>query len=255
MLHHGDGVEMMKDKKLVLPGSIDLFIPDPPYGKFDRDQDRPIPFTPMWEAMRQAGHERSAYLFFSAQPFTSDLTQSNRDEWRDEWTWEKAAPTGGQRAKIKPMRCTETIQVFYDKRPIYNPQMWLGKQRKVKQDRSKRKNRNSNKETGITDYNTNIRYPRNALYCPSDKQFNNLHPTQKPLGLVEYFILTYSNPGSWVCDFTAGSFTTAMACWIHGRNFIGAETDLEMFQIGQKRMERKAESLLHRVSHRWELAA
>lgn len=137
------------------------------------------------------------------------------------------------------MRSHEDILIFYKQLPIYNPQKTQGHERKVSSASSKK---NCVKpecygEHGLTSYDSTERYPRSVLKFSTDKQKSTLHPTQKPVALMEYLIKTYTNEGELVLDFTMGSGTTGVACKNLGRDFIGIELDDKYFEIAKKRIE------------------
>ena len=145
-----------------------------------------------------------------------------------EWIWEKTAATGHLNAKKMPMKAHENILVFYKKPPVYNPQKTTGHERKVSKAEHKENCKESevyNKGQKATTYDSTERYPRSVQLMASDKQKSNLHPTQKPLALCEYFIKTYSNEGDLVLDNCAGSGTTAEAARNLKRDYIVIEKE------------------------------
>ena len=140
------------------------------------------------------------------------------------------------------MRAHENICVFYKKQPTYNFQKTFGHKRKVslavhKQNTEKNQTEIYNKADKFSDYDTTERYPRSVLLFKSDKQKCSLHPTQKPVALIEYLIKTYTNEGELVLDNAMGSGTTGIACLNTNRRFIGIEKDDKYFEIASNRIK------------------
>lgn len=212
--------------------------------------DSIISFEPLWKEYERITKDNAAIILFGNGMFTADLMQSNRKLWRYNLIWQKTQPTGFLNAKKMPLRAHEDICVFYKTLPIYNPQMTTGHVRKV----SKAEHKVNSKKTtdygehGLTTYDSTERYPRSVLTFSKDVQKSALHPTQKPVALIEYLIRTYTNPGELVLDSCAGSMTLAVAAMNTGRNYICIEKDLEIFEIGKKRVEDHYERLSKCVS-------
>lgn len=212
--------------------------------------DSIIPFEPLWKEYERITKDNAAIILFGNGMFTADLMQSNRKLWRYNLIWQKTQPTGFLNAKKMPLRAHEDICVFYKTLPIYNPQMTTGHVRKV----SKAEHKVNSKKTtdygehGLTTYDSTERYPRSVLTFSKDVQKSALHPTQKPIALIEYLIKTYTNPGELVLDSCAGSMTLAVAAMNTGRNYICIEKDPEIFEIGKKRVEDYYERLSKCVS-------
>jgi len=161
---------------------------------------------------------------------------SNAKIFRYEWIWDKPHGTGFLNSKKQPIRASEIISVFYKKQPLYIPQMTTGHTRK----KSIKKIDNTEvygTQKGEHSYDSTERYPRNIIRFSSDKQKSSLHPTQKPVALLEYLIKTYTNEGETVLDFTMGSGSTGVACVNTGRKFIGCELDKGYFDIAEKRID------------------
>jgi site-specific DNA-methyltransferase (adenine-specific) len=218
---------------LIPNGSVDLILADPPYGTTACKWDAVIPFEPMWTHLRRVLKPNGAAVLFSAQPFTSALVMSNIKEFKYEWIWRKEAGTGFLNAKKQPLRDVEYGAVFYRDQPTYNPQMRTGfKPYKTTQGGE---TENYNKSGIVTTESDGSRYPLSTIEFQRDK--NKVHPTQKPVALMEYLIRTYTNEGDTVLDFTMGSGTTGVACMNTGRHFIGIEQDEGYFKIAQKRIE------------------
>ena len=201
--------------------------------------DSIISFEPLWNEYERITKDNAAIILFGNGMFTADLMQSNRKLWRYNLIWHKTQPTSFLNAKKMPLRAHEDICVFYKKLPTYNPQMTTGHVRKV----SKAEHKVNSKMTtdygeyGLTTYDSTERYPRSVLTFSKDIQKSALHPTQKPVALIEYLIKTYTNPGDLILDSCAGSMTLAVAAMNTGRKYICIEKDPEIFEIGKKRVE------------------
>jgi site-specific DNA-methyltransferase (adenine-specific) len=231
-LMHGDCLEMMKE---IPDGSVDMVLTDPPYGATACKWDLVIPPEPMWEQLKRIIKPNGAVVMTASQPFTSILTCSNLTMFRYDWVFDKPAGTGFFNAKKMPLRSHESVLVFYNKLPTYNPQMTKGHKRKT----SKKKVVKSEcygKDISLPSYDSTERYPRSIQKFSSDKRTVNLHPTQKPAALMEYLIKTYTNEGETVLDFTMGSGTTGVACVNTSRDFIGIELDDHYFNVASKRI-------------------
>lgn len=251
VLHQGDCLEIMP----TLPaGSIDLILCDLPYGTTQCAWDSAIPFSPLWEQYIQLIKENGVIVLSSAQPFTSSLIASNLTMFKYEWIWEKSRATGHLNAKKMPMRAHENICVFYKKSPTYNPIKTTGHNRKVTSASSRAAcvNRSNKKDSALygkerienaTGYDSTERFPRSVLNFPSGKMNQLLHPTQKPVALMEYLIRTYTNEGDTVLDNCMGSGTTGVACVNTKRDFIGIEQESKYFDIAKTRIESAEQDL------------
>lgn len=232
---HGDCLERMKE---IPSGSVDMALADPPYGTTACKWDSIIPLEPMWEQLKRIIKPNGAIVMTASQPFTSFLLCSNLPMFKESLVWEKTTATGHLNAKKKFMRAHEDILVFYSKPPTYNPQMSHGHERKtaLRVDRSQKLSDCYGVQKGETSYDSTSRYPRSVIKTSTDKQKSKLHPTQKPVALMEYLIKTYTNEGEIVMDFTCGSGTTGVACANTGRKFIGIELDADFFQVSLSRV-------------------
>ena len=233
-LMQGDCLERMKE---IPSGSVDMVLTDPPYATTRNKWDFIIPIEPMWEQLKRIIKPNSAIVLTAQTPFDKVLGASNIGMLRYEWIWEKTHPTGHLNAKRSPMKAHENILVFYGCQPTYNPQMTSGHKRKTATKRFDESPVYGRQEFSPIAYDSTERYPRSVLTFASDKQSSNLHPTQKPVALMEYLIKTYTNEGETVLDFTCGSGTTGVACANTGRKFIGIELDLNYFNIALDRIE------------------
>ena len=215
--------------------SIDLIIADPPYGITNCEWDKVIPFEPMWKELHRVAKVTAAILIFGVEPFSSRLRLSNKDYYRYDWVWVKTYVTGFLNANRQPLRAHEFISVFYRKQPTYNPQKTSGHIRKVCSRNSANSNLYGKAEKAVK-YDSTERYPRSVLVFPSDKHTNALHPTQKPIELLQYLVKTFSNPGDTVLDFTMGSGSTGAAALMLDRDFVGIEQDYHFFKTAEKRL-------------------
>ena len=231
-LYHGDCLQILKDIK---ENSVDLLLVDLPYGTTACKWDSVIPLDKLWEQYNRICKENSAMVFTAAQPFTTMLASSNIENFRYEWIWQKPQGTNPMSAKIMPLKSHENILVFYRKKPTYNPQMWKSTPYSgFKSDTAKIGEVYNKAQSKHRDNPEGTRYPKTIL---SFKQEKGLHPTQKPVELMEYLIKTYSNHDDTVLDNCMGSGTTGVACVNTGRNFIGIEMDNKYFDIAKTRIE------------------
>lgn len=210
----------------------DIIITDMPYGTTAARWDTPIDLERFWD--RAEYYCGGRVLAFAQTPFDKVLGFSNLDNLRYELIWEKTSATGHLNAKKCPMKAHENILVFGS--VPYYPQMSHGHVRKT----ARKKGDGSvlygkQKMEGLI-YDSTSRYPRSVIKFASDKQRSKLHPTQKPLALMEYLVLTYTKPGDIVLDPFMGSGTTGLACLKHGRGFIGVEKDADYFQTATQRL-------------------
>lgn len=233
-LLHGDCLERMKE---IPDGSVDLVLVDLPYGTTQNKWDSVIDLEAMWLELARICHSRTPKVMFAQTPFDKVLGCSNLKELKYEWVWEKTTATGHLNAKKMPMKAHENILVFYDKLPTYNPQKTSG--HKPANSYTKHQDDGSNygkTKVGVSGGGQTDRYPRSVQVFKTDKQQVSLHPTQKPVALLEYLINTYSNEGDTVLDFTMGSGSTGVACLNTNRKFIGIEMDEGYFNIAKDRI-------------------
>ncbi|WP_330648282.1 site-specific DNA-methyltransferase [Enterocloster bolteae] len=235
-LLQGDCLELMSE---IESHSIDLICTDLPYGQTSRNAwDMVIPFEPLWEQYERIIKDNGAIVLFANGMFTAELMMSNRKLWRYNLIWQKTQPTGFYNAKKMPLRSHEDICVFYKKPPTYNPQKTTGHLRKV----SKAEHKVNCKQSldygvgGLTTYDSTERYPKSVWTFAKDIQKSSLHPTQKPVALIEKIIKTYTNPGDTVLDSCAGVMTTAVAAINTGRECICIEKDRNIYGTGVKRV-------------------
>ena len=235
-LYRGDCLEVM-DRMIAEGVKVDAIITDPPYGTTACKWDSVIDFNLMWEQLNRIIKPNGAIVLFGSEPFSSALRMSNIKNYKYDWVYVKSQAQNFLNAKKQPLRNNECISVFYKKQCIYNPQKTEGKAYTVK-DGKKSESISADKNVtngGFITVNNGDRYPLSVMNKHS--QENGLHPTQKPVALMEYLIKTYTNEGETVLDFTMGSGTTGVACKNLGRDFIGIEMDDKYFDIAKKRIE------------------
>ena len=235
-LYKGDCLQIMDD--LISKGIVvDAIICDPPYGTTACKWDSIIPFKDMWLRLNKLIKPNGAIVLFGSEPFSSLLRISNIKNYKYDWIWEKSISNGGAMAKKRPLSRHENISVFYSKQPIYNPQMEVGKPYHFKRKGIKQKEGSIYAGFERTESKTDgERYPQKIIKVASVGTKITVHPTQKPVALMEYLIKTYTNEGELVLDFTMGSGTTGVACKNLNRNFIGIEMDNKYFDIAKDRI-------------------
>lgn len=236
-LYQGDCLEVMKT--LITMGvKVDAIITDLPYGTTACKWDSVIPFDKMWDCINNLKRSKETpVILFGTQPFSSHLVLSNSKEYKYSWYWQKDRASGHLNAKKQPMRDIEDILVFYEKQCLYNPQMTEGNPShsigRVKGE-SSCKNNNNYGNFGRVEREGTLKYPKQLLKF--QRPHPPIHPTQKPVELLEYLIKTYTNEGDTVLDFTMGSGTTGVACKKLNRKFIGIELDEKYFNIAKERI-------------------
>lgn len=228
-LMQGDCLELMKN---ISDKSVDMILCDLPYGTTKNKWDSVIPFEPLWEQYNRVIKDNGAIVLFSQMPFTVDLVASNYKDFRYEWIWEKLTASGHLNANRMPMKKHENILAFYKKLPTYNPQFTEGKPYVATY--STHSSNYGKQKDNITTINDGKRYPVDIIKFNNDR---GLHPTQKPVELLEYLIKTYTNEGETVLDNCMGSGSTGVACVNTNRNFIGIELDKGYFEIAKSRIE------------------
>ena len=243
IIKQGDCLELMKD---IPDESIDMILCDLPYGTSACKWDSVIPFEPLWKQYERIIKDNGAIVLFGAEPFSSLLRISNIDLYKYDWKWEKPSGANFLNFKYQPAKVHEDIMVFgkmatsYSKKGnmTYHPQMEIGEPYKQKSGKQKEDYGNSTVRTPISQVitkNDGTRYPRSIQKFKLDK--DKLHPTQKPVALLEYLIKTYTNEGDMVLDNCMGSGSTGVACINTNRNFIGFELDEKYFDIAKDRLE------------------
>ena len=240
-LYNGDCLDVMA----TLPSaSVDLILCDLPYGTTACSWDAVIPFEPLWAQYRRIATPNAAIVLTASQPFTTALIGSNVKQYRYNWYWKKPVGSGFQNAKKQPLRMLEDVCVFYASPPIYNPQgltrINVTKVNKINAAKSVvggTEGAGGLRTAGNTWVQEFTNYPKNILEFPVPTA-GKVHPTQKPVALMEYLIRTYTNPGDVVLDNCMGSGTTGVAAIQSGRRFIGIERDPDYFAIAKGRVLR-----------------
>lgn len=233
----GDCMELMSK---IPDNSIDLVLCDLPYGTTKCNWDIVIPFESLWKEYNRVCKENAPILLFGQEPFSSLLRISNLKMYKYDWYWEKERLTNIAQVKKRAGKIIETISVFYRKQPTYNPQMiaYTGKPRTNKVKNGKLGVLVDQQGKPVHEYtDSGLRYPTQLLKFQRDCLTCNLHPTQKPVALLEYLIKTYTNVGDTVLDNCMGSGSTGVAAINLERNFVGIELDETYFEIAKKRIE------------------
>ena len=231
-LMQGDCLEAMQ---AIPDGSVDMVLTDPPYGTTQCKWDSVIPFEPMWEQLKRVTKKNGAIVMTASQPFTSALVMSNVEMFKDCLVWKKNVASNFLNANKMHLKRHEDVCVFYRSPPHYNKQLGLGIPY-------------TNKRSGADDSGscygsvgkrtpTENKGGRNPISVLEFDREVGLHPTQKPVALMEYLINTYTNEGETVLDFTMGSGTTGVAAKNLNRKFIGIELDETYFSIAQERID------------------
>ena len=243
-LRCGDCLELMKD---IPNGSIDLILTDPPYGTTSCRWDTIIPFEPMWEQLKRIIKPNGAICLFGSEPFSSALRMSNIKDYRYDWYWQKDKGSNFLFGNKQPMKVIENVSVFYKKQPTYHSQKTINPNGTSKRHLYYEKGKNTNRSKEIMknmpdkpkmgkNYEPDKLLAKQIIYFAREQR-NKLHPTQKPVTLLEYLIKTYTDEGQTVLDFAFGSCSCGEACVNLDREFIGFELDKEYFEIGKQRVE------------------
>jgi site-specific DNA-methyltransferase (adenine-specific) len=233
-LYQGDCLEILP---LLEDESVDLVLTDPPYGTTQCNWDSVIPLEPMWKQLKQVIKPNGAIVMTASQPFTTTMIASNMKMFKYCWVWDKKKPSTGLHAKIMPLRKTEDVIVFGKSKVNYYPQMV---ESKIRTDKPRVANNGEvfgGKEVLRQHSNNGMMYPKNIIEITNANQNGRVHPTQKPVALMNYLIRTYTEKGNLVLDFTIGSGTTAVACEELGRKWIGIELSKDYCEIAKKRLE------------------
>jgi len=233
-LYHGKCETLMND---IPENSIDLILCDLPYGFTHCEWDVKIPFDILWRQYNRVKKINTLIVLFSNQPFTTELINSNKKQFRYNWYWIKNVPTGFCFAKVQPMRRVEDICVFYERAPIFNqPYKREYSRKRLRKDtggvyKSKTLNNKYFQET--SGYLDNVL----DFDCDMAGGQGKYHPTQKPVNILEFLIRVYTKLGDIVLDNTMGSGSTGVAAVNTGRGFIGIEKEKNYFDIAEKRIK------------------
>jgi len=237
-LLHGNCLELMKS---IPDGSIDAIITDPPYGTTACKWDSVIPFEPMWAELKRIIKPNGAIVLFGSEPFSSHLRLSNIKQYKYDWIWHKSKCGSAFTSKYRPQQKHETISIFGKNKINYYPQMQNGKpyyrKRKDNKNNLKPNNHNLGVNSESETINNGERYPETVIFFQQKwRRQDQVHPTQKPVNLIEYLVKTYTLENQTVLDFTMGSGTTGVACKNLNRNFIGIELNEGYFNIAKERI-------------------
>ena len=222
----------LEGMKQIPDGTIDAVICDLPYGTTRNQWDSVIPLDQLWTEYRRITKPNAAIVLFGQQPFTSALLMSNPQNFRYEWIWQKSRATGHLNAKKMPMKIHENVLILYDTLPTYKPRFTKGEPYVSHCDGN---STNYGYQAGAVIVNEGIRYPQDILNFTSE--MDTIHPTQKPVDLLRYLVLTYTNEGDTVLDNCMGSGTTAIACIKEKRHFIGFELNKDYYDKAVRRIK------------------
>lgn len=244
-LYQGDCLEIMPQ----LDMKFDCCITDLPYGTTHNKWDSIVPFEPMWKELKRLVKDNGAICLFGSEPFSSALRMSNIPMFKYDWTWDKKIPSGMNYCKFRPMQQTENISVFGKGTINYHPQM-IKREKPIKETTGSKKTTNQIMPTfkymggKVYEYKN----PINLIeFQRVPNASGTLHPTQKPISLIEYFIRTYTNEGEIVLDFTSGSGTTGVACMETNRKCVLIEKEEKYCEITIKRLQDKEKEMAERL--------
>ena len=232
-LMQGDCLERMKE---IPDGSVDAIICDPPYGTTSCKWDSVIDLPLMWEQLKRVIKPNGAIVITSSQPFTTTLISSNLPMFKYIWVWDKKIPSGMSYARYQPMRQHEDVVVFCDGKTTYNAQKTL-RDKPIKGGGMSKGETTNNQNLKALKKTYTHKNPTTIISFDKVRR-GSVHPTQKPVALMEYLIKTYTNEGETVLDFTAGSFSTGVACVNLNRKGIMIEQDPHYFETGSERVKR-----------------
>ena len=224
---------------LIADKSVDMILCDLPYGTTQNKWDVIIPLDILWMQYERIIKDDGMICLTSAEPFTSTLITSNKKLFKYDLVWDKKLSSGFLNAKRMPLRRHEQVICFYKKLPLYNPKMTVrGNIRKkgITTETGKHTSNYGKFENSVVE--NNEYYPTSIIEVSNANRKDKIHPTEKPVELMEYLIKTYTNEGETVLDNCMGSGTTGVACKKTGRHFIGIEKDEKYFEIAKNRIEK-----------------
>ena len=239
---HGDCLELMKS---IPDNSINLVLTDPPYGTTACKWDTVIDFELMWTQLKRITKDNGAICLFGNEPFSSSLIMSNVKCFKYRWTWDKKIPSGMSYARYRPMQQTEDIQIFTSngEKTFYFPQKTkrdkpISHGSKSREFSGKVLSKTAPMSSGSKRLKSGVyEYKNPVTHIVFDKiRRGSVHPTQKPVPLLEYLIKTYTLENETVLDFTMGSGSSGVAAINLGRKFIGIELDDNYFKIAEDRI-------------------
>lgn len=239
-LWNGDCLELMSQ---IPSESIDMIFADLPYGTTNCDWDIKISFEKLWQHWNRIAKENAAIILTGQQPFTTDIINSNRKNFRYEIIWEKTQKLGFLDANRKPLRAHENIIVFYKKLPTYNPQFISAEKKRSPSKPADNRYEGYGAAAGKIWTDNGKRFPHSVIKISSwnGSIFGNTdkatkHPTQKPVELLDWLIKTYTNEGDTVLDCVMGSGTTGVSCKKNNRHFIGIEKEKTFYDVAVSRV-------------------
>ena len=230
-LIHGDCLIEMQN---IADKSVDMILADPPYGTTACKWDSVIPFEPMWEQLKRIIKTNGAICLFGSEPFSSALRMSNIKWYKYDWVWNKKIPSGMSYARFQPMRQTENISVFCKNKTVYYPQ-FIKRDKVIKGGGMSKGETTNNYKLKALKKTYEYKNPINILVFDKIRK-GSVHPTQKPVALLEYLIKTYTQENETVLDFCSGSASTAIACLNTNRKGIMIEKAEHYFNVGKKRV-------------------
>lgn len=241
-LHNGDCLELMKD---IPDKSVDMILCDLPYGTTQNKWDSIIPYDKLWEQYNRIIKNNGCIALFCDGMFMAELMMSNKKMWKYNLVWDKVLTSGFLNANRMPLRSHEEIAIFYEKQPTYNPQKTKGKPNHSKGTPKECQNNNygeydfvdNTKELG------DMKHPKSIITIQKPHPSKMIHPTQKPVELLEWLINTYTNENDTVLDNCMGSGSTGVACLNTNRNFIGIELDENYFNIAEERIGQREQDI------------
>lgn len=236
-LYNGDCYELLK---LIPNNSVDMILTDPPYGQTPLEWDKSIDLNALWYHIKGICKPNACICIFAQEPFASHLRLSNLSWYKYDWYWKKERPTNIFQVKRRPAKYVENICVFYKELPIYNQEKVVHEGKKVSNSVNgfMTKTVSSNELKPVEYVDDGTRYQCEILKFNRDVRKENLHPTQKPVALLEYLIKTYTIKDQVVLDMFMGSGSTGVACVKQQRRFIGIEMDNNYFNIASSRIEK-----------------
>lgn len=241
-LFNGDCLEIM-DQLISESIKVDAIITDPPYGTTNCKWDSMIPLDKMWERIENIVKKDSPIILFGTEPFSSLLRISNLKRYKYDWIWHKSKCGSAFTSKYRPQQKHENISVFGNGKINYYPQMRNGEpyyRKKHANNGERPNNHNLGVVSDSITYNDGFRYPETVIYFQQKwRRQDQIHPTQKPVELLEYLIRTYTKENEIILDFTMGSGTTGIACKNLNRDFIGIEIDENYFKIAKNRINER----------------
>jgi len=255
-LYHGDCLEIMQ--QLIEDGvKVDLILTDIPYGTTACKWDTVIPLEEMWSCIDKLSYDNTPCLLFGTEPFSSYLRMSHIKQYRYDWIWHKNTSGSFATARKMPMKYHEIISVFYRKLPLYNPQFQEysdSMKKRFKQGEMTNRSAQLQNSTNLIHGGLSLepspfdfergKYPESVQFFKGVPIANGkrVHPTQKPVALLEYLIKTYTNENDVVLDFTMGSGSTGVACMNLNRKFIGIELEEKYYNIAEQRLQEATQS-------------